>query len=520
MENEKENTTLQTQEVAPEDVTIKPEEAARLGEQLERQEESEERLAAQGKEVEHPEPEQEIDTVHFTKNDLLRLLVKRQYRELREATEEVQPVDLAEILEDMDENNRLVAFRLLRKSVAAEVFSYLDPDVRADMVEAFSDAELRAALEQMSLDDAADLLEDMPASVVQRVLEKSSKKTRDSLNKLLNYPEDSAGSIMTPEYVRLRQGDTVSQAFDTIRRYGENAETVYTCFVVEKHKLIGVVSAKDLMLASLDEKIEDIMDENVITVKVTDDKEYVAREMQRYDFTAMPVVDNEGMFVGIITIDDAIDVLTDESTEDMQKMAAILPADEATTYFGTSVWTHAKQRIPWLLILMLSATFTGMVTTHYEEAFVSLPLLVSFMPMLMDTAGNCGNQISTLMVRGLALGEVEPSDFLKVLGKELRVSAIVGAVLGLVNGLRIYLMYTYLYAGQYDNVMGYAIVVSVSLFFSVVLAKLVGGMLPLAAKKLGADPAIMATPFITTIVDACSLILYFQIAQLVFKNMM
>ena len=226
------------------------------------------------------------------------------------------------------------------------------------------------------------------------------------------------------------------------------------------------------------------------------------------------------MFVGIITIDDAIDVLTDESTEDMQKMAAILPDDDATTYFGTSVWTHAKQRIPWLLILMLSATFTGMVTTHYEEAFTALPLLVSFMPMLMDTAGNCGNQISTLMVRGLALGEVEPSDFVRVLGKELRVSAIVGAVLGIVNGLRIYLMYTFLFPGQYGNVMGYAIVVSVSLFFSVILAKLVGGMLPLAAKKLGADPAIMATPFITTIVDACSLILYFQIAQLVFHNMM
>ena len=282
MENEKDTQTILEQEVAPEDITIKPEEAARLGEQLERQEQSEELLAAaQGKEAARPELESEIDTVHFTKNDLLRLLLKRQYRELREATEQVQPVDLAEILEDMDENNRLVAFRLLRKSVAAEVFSYLDPDVRADMVEAFSDAELRTALEQMSLDDAADFLEDMPASVVQRILEKSSKKTRDSLNKLLHYPEDSAGSIMTPEYVRLRRNDTVSQAFDTIRRYGENAETVYTCFVVEKHQLIGVVSAKDLMLAELDEKIADIMDENVITVKVTDDKEFVARAGRR-----------------------------------------------------------------------------------------------------------------------------------------------------------------------------------------------------------------------------------------------
>ena len=365
----------------------------------------------------------------LTKSRLLKLLIKKQYVKLREVTEEEQPADLAELLEELDENNRLVVFRLLKKEVATE-------------------------------------------------------------------------------------------AFAAIRKQGENAETVYTCYVVESNRLQGVVSARNLLLADPKTPITEIMEDNLVTVKVTDDQEFVAREMQRYDFTAMPVLDNEGMFVGIITIDDAIDVLTDESTEDMQKMAAILPDDDATTYFGTSVWTHAKQRIPWLLILMLSATFTGMVTTHYEEAFVSLPLLVSFMPMLMDTAGNCGNQISTLMVRGLALGEVEPADFMRVLGKELRVSAIVGAVLGVVNGLRIYLMYTFLFPGQYANVMGYAIVVSVSLFFSVILAKLVGGMLPLAAKKLGADPAIMATPFITTIVDACSLILYFQIAQLVFRNMM
>ena len=384
------------------------------------------------------------------------------------------------------------------------------------MVEAFSDAELRTALEQMSLDDAADFLEDMPASVVQRILEKSSKKTRDSLNKLLHYPEDSAGSIMTPEYVRLRRNDTVSQAFDTIRRYGENAETVYTCFVVEKHQLIGVVSAKDLMLAELDEKIADIMDENVITVKVTDDKEFVAREMQRYDFTAMPVLDGENLMVGIVTIDDAVDVLTDESTEDMQKMAAILPSDEATSYFGTSVLMHAKQRIPWLLLLMLSATFTGMVTTRYEAAISVLPLLVSFMPMLMDTAGNCGNQTSTLMVRGLALGEVETGDIMKVLWKELRVSAIVGITLGAVNALRIFIMYTYVFPGQYQNVPLYCLVVSISLVAGVMMAKLVGGMLPLVAKRLGADPAIMATPFITTIVDAATLIVYFKIATTVF----
>ena len=441
--------------------------------------------------------EVKADPEMLTKSRLLKMLVKKQYVKLREVTEEEQPADLAELLEELDENNRLVVFRLLKKEVATEAFAYMSDEARDDLVNAFSDVELVSAIEEMSLDDAADLLEDMPAGVVKRVLEKSSKQTRESLNKLLNYPESSAGSLMTPEYVRLKKEMNVRQALDAIRRQGENAETVYINYVVERNRLKGVVSARDLLLADPDTPLVDIMDDNVVTVKVTDDQEFVAREMQRYDFTAMPVVDNEGMFVGIITIDDAIDVLTDESTEDMQKMAAILPADEATTYFGTSVWTHAKQRIPWLLILMLSATFTGMVTTHYEEAFVSLPLLVSFMPMLMDTA-----------------------DFLKVLAKELRVSAIVGAVLGLVNGLRIYLMYTFIFAGQYDNVMGYAIVVSVSLFFSVILAKLVGGMLPLAAKKLGADPAIMATPFITTIVDACSLILYFQIAQVVFRNMM
>ena len=447
--------------------------------------------------------EVKADPEMLTKSRLLKLLVKKQYVKLREVTEEEQPADLAELLEELDENNRLVVFRLLKKEVATEAFAYMSDEARDDLVNAFSDVELVSAIEEMSLDDAADLLEDMPAGVVKRVLEKSSKQTRESLNKLLNYPESSAGSLMTPEYVRLRKDMTVNDAFGAIRTQGESAETVYTCYVVERNRLLGVVSARSLLLAEPKTPVTEIMDDNVVTVKVTDDQEYVAREMQRYDFTAMPVVDNE-----------------EKRWRRALKMAAILPDDDATTYFGTSVWTHAKQRIPWLLILMLSATFTGMVTTHYEEAFVSLPLLVSFMPMLMDTAGNCGNQISTLMVRGLALGEVEPSDFLRVLGKEMRVSAIVGAVLGLVNGLRIYLMYTFLYAGQYENVLGYAVVVSVSLFFSVILAKLVGGMLPLAAKKLGADPAIMATPFITTIVDACSLILYFQIAQLVFKNMM
>ena len=457
----------------------------------------------------------------FNKDQIFQLLESRDGEALRALWQGRGAVDIAALLDSVEDGARQAAvFRTLPKDLAADVFSYLPSPTQATLARSFADGELQQIFDALHLDDAADFLEELPANLVTRILRSASPQRRMAVNALLRYPADSAGSVMTPEFVSLRPGDTVRQALDTIRRTGIHKETVYTCYVVESNRLQGVVSARNLLLADPKTPITEIMEDNLVTVKVTDDQEFVAREMQRYDFTAMPVLDNEGMFVGIITIDDAIDVLTDESTEDMQKMAAILPDDDATTYFGTSVWTHAKQRIPWLLILMLSATFTGMVTTHYEEAFVSLPLLVSFMPMLMDTAGNCGNQISTLMVRGLALGEVEPADFMRVLAKELRVSAIVGAVLGIVNGLRIYLMYTFLFPGQYANVMGYAIVVSVSLFFSVILAKLVGGMLPLAAKKRGAAPAIMATPFITTIVDACSLILYFQIAQLVFRNMM
>ncbi len=452
-------------------------------------------------------------SVRETKNQLLKLLLKKQYKELRELTTDLHPADLAQVLEEFDENNRLVIFRLLRKDIATEAFTYLSDDTRSEMVEGFSDAEIVNTLEEISLDDAADMLEDMPASVVKRVLAKSKKDTRESLNKLLRYPEYSAGSIMTPEYIRFRQDMTVREALLAIKKQGPDAETVYTGFVVEKNRLIGVISAKDLLLSDDDVKITELMDDNIITVQATDDQEDVARQMQKYDFTTMPVVDNEGMLVGIVTIDDAVDVLVDESTEDMQKMAAILPEDQAATYFGTSVWQHAKQRIPWLMILMLSATFTGMVTTHYEASFAAIPLLVSFMPMLMDTPGNCGNQVATLMVRGLALGEVHVKDIGKVLWKELRVSLTVGVILGAVNGIRILLMYH-----SDPDVIRYAIVVSISLFFAIVISKLVGAMLPLAAKAAHLDPAIMATPFITTIVDACSLVVFFRIAGVIFAK--
>ncbi|MBQ7859133.1 MAG: magnesium transporter [Faecalibacterium sp.] len=456
----------------------------------------------------------------LTKSRLLKLLIKKQYQTLRDETEEEHPADLAELLEELDENNRLVVFRLLKKEVATEAFTYMSDEAREDLVESFSDAELVNALEEMSLDDAADLLEDMPAAVVKRILAKSSRETRESLNKLLKYPEGSAGSIMTPEFVRLKQTMTVREAISAIRKQGENAETIYTSYIVEKNRLLGVVSARDLLLSDFETPITELMDDNVVCMRATDDQEEVAREMQHYDLSAMPILDSEGMLVGIVTIDDAVDVLTQESTEDMQRMAAIMTEDADASYFSQSVWLQAKQRLPWLLILMLSATVTGMVTTHYEQAFVSLPLLVSFMPMLMGTAGNCGNQTSTLMVRGLALDEVTPADWAKVLWKELRISAIVGALLGLVNAARILLMYGVFGGGQYQNVGGYALVVSLALFGAVVLAKMVGGMLPLAVKKVGLDPALMASPFITTIVDTCSLLLYFQIAMRVFAAIM
>lgn len=466
----------------------------------------------------HEHDAEDFEKTRRLKQQVLSYLMKKKYKELREHTSEMHPADLASVLESLDENNRLVVFRLLRKDAATEAFTFMSDDARAELVEGFSDAEIVNTIEEISLDDAADMLEDMPASVVKRVLAKSSKKTRESLNKLLNYPEYSAGSIMTPEYVRFRETLNVRQAMDEIRKQGPDAETVYTAYVVDHNRLKGVVTARDLLLNDPDTPIRELMDDNVVTVKVTDDQEYVARQLAKYDFNAMPVVDDEGMLLGIVTIDDAVDVLVDESTEDMQKMAAIIPEDQTASYFGTSIFSHAKQRIPWLLILMLSATFTGMVTDHYEAAFSAIPLLVSFMPMLMDTPGNCGNQACTLMVRGLALGEVTVRDIGRVLWKELRISMLVGSILGVVNGFRIFLMYGVLSRNPDPLTIRYTIVVSFALFGAIMIAKLVGAALPLLAKLAHLDPAIMATPFITTIVDACSLILYFHIAEIVFAS--
>jgi len=451
---------------------------------------------------------------------LLKLLEEKKYATLRDILTTMNPMDVAGLFDGLDEKQIPLMFRLLPKEQAAETFVEMEPEAKELLIRGFSDNELKEVLDELYVDDAADIVEEMPANVVQRILKHADPEMRSSINQILRYPEDSAGSIMTTEYVSLRPHMTVEEAILRIRRQGVDKETIYTCYVTEKDRtLIGLVTVKDLLLAADDEtKIEDIMETNLISVTTQTDQEEVAATLSKYNFIALPVVDGENRMVGIVTFDDAMDVMQDAATEDMEIMAAMTPSEK--TYLKSTPFDLFKHRIPWLMLLMVSATFTGMIITSFEDALSLLPVLTAFIPMLMDTAGNCGNQISTLMVRGLALGEVEPADFMRVLAKELRVSAIVGAVLGIVNGLRIYLMYTFLFPGQYANVMGYAIVVSVSLFFSVILAKLVGGMLPLAAKKLGADPAIMATPFITTIVDACSLILYFQIAQLVFHNMM
>ena len=437
----------------------------------------------------------------LTKSRLLKLLIKKQYVKLREVTEEEQPADLAELLEELDENNRLVVFRLLKKEVATEAFAYMSDEARDDLVNAFSDVELVSAIEEMSLDDAADLLEDMPAGVVKRVLEKSSRETRESLNKLLNYPESSAGSLMTPEYVRLRMDMTVEQAFAAIRKQGENAETVYTCYVVESNRLQGVVSARNLLLADPKTPITEIMEDNLVTVKVTDDQEFVAREMQRYDFTAMPVLDNEGMFVGIITIDDIGDVIQDENTEDFEKMAGMTPSDD--TYLRTPVITLAKHRIIWLMVLMLSAMVTGAMLEYYEAAFVSIPLLVTFIPQIMDTGGNCGSQASTMIIRGLALDEISPKDFTKAWWKEIRVALLCSVALCSVNFIRILIQY-------HDPQV--ALVVSGTLMLTICMAKSLGCILPILAKILKLDPAIMASPLITTITDAFSILVYFNFA--------
>ena len=438
-------------------------------------------------------------------NELIEKIESKDYKSVHEMLAKQYTVDLADLLDELDVKNLAIVFRMLEKEQAAEVFSYMDNDSRQRLLEILSSKELDVILDLMATDDAVDFLEDMPANVVTKLLETVDNKTRSDINRLLQYPEDSVGSIMTTEFVELYPEMTVKQALDKIRTVGIDSETIYTCYVVERKKLLGIITAKDLITNPVDTLIKDLMTDNFIYVQVLDDQEYAAKLFRRYDFLALPVLDKDKRIVGIVTFDDAMDVLVEETTEDMHLMAAM--SSHSESYLKTTVFEHARHRVFWLLLLMLSASITGSIIADYEDAFLVLPLLVSFIPMLMDTGGNSGSQSSTLIIRGLAVDEIHFNDFFKILWIEFRVSLLVGSALAIANGIRIFLVY---------KSLDFAIVVSFSLIATVVISKLVGSILPLLAGKLKLDPAIMAAPLITTIVDTCSIIIYFKIATTVF----
>jgi len=417
-------------------------------------------------------------------------------------------VDIADIFEHLNKEKTIQLFRLLPKSIAADVFSYIIPEKQQVIVEALTNSEVGRIMNELFVDDAVDFIEEMPANVVKRVLQNVDEEKRKIINQFLRYPEDSAGSIMTTEYVDLREYSTVREAFDYIRSTGVNKETIYTCYVIRRDRLlVGAISAKTMMLANQQSRIGDIMDTNLVFAYTTDDQEKIADLFKKYGLLALPVVDTEQRLVGIVTIDDIVQVIEEENTEDFEKMAALNPSDEP--YLKTSILKLAGNRILWLLVLMLSATITGSIITSFEESLAVLPALVAFIPMLMDTGGNAGAQASTLIIRGMALGEIQIKDALKILWRELRIGILCGFVLGIVNFVRVYLMY--------DKNIQLSFTITSSLFLTVIIAKSVGCTLPMIAKRLKIDPAIMASPLITTIVDAASLLVYFSIARAVLK---
>ena len=450
---------------------------------------------------------QEIEDI-LTEDEIKEMLENRQYKELKEQLESnMYPVDLAEILEDFDQKQLVMIFRLLAKEEAAETFTYMNSDMREILINALTDSELVEVMEEMYLDDTVDVLEEMPANVVDRLLMVTDEETRVQINQLLQYPEDSAGSIMNVEYIALRKEMTVAESILKIRQVGLNRETIYTCYVTEKRKLIGLVDVKELLTTSESKTVEEIMETNMLYAHTTDDQEEVALTIRKYGLIALPIVDHEMCMVGIVTVDDAMDVLQEETTEDISIMAGVNPNEES--YFGTTVMEHVKSRIPWLLFLMLSATVTQMIMNSYESALAIMPQLAGFVPMLTGTGGNCGSQSSTLVIRGLAVGEIEFRDLLKVIWKEIRIAVCISIVLAVVNGLRIMLM------GQGDALMAFTI--GLTMACTVVIAKVVGCTLPLIAKRVGLDPAIMATPLISTLVDISTISVYFAIVSAVFQ---
>ncbi len=440
------------------------------------------------------------------------LIENRRFLQLKQILSDMQPADIAEILDEAKEKDILVIFRLLPKELAAEVFVEFDSDKQEFLLNAFSDKELREVLDELFMDDAADIIDEMPATIAKRILKNTDANTRRMINQLLAYPDDSAGSIMTTEYIDLKRTMTVEEALDRIRKIGLDTETIYTCYVIgSRRKLFGTLSLKDLILSPKDAIVGDIMDENIVSAHTLDDKEDVAALFDRYDMLAIPVVDNEGRLVGIITVDDAIDVIQEEASEDIEKMAAILPSEK--TYLKTGVFETFKSRIPWLLLLMISATFTGAIISSFEARLTQCIALVAFIPMLMGTGGNSGSQASVSVIRALSLGDIEFKDVFRVIWKELRVSLIAGVVLGVVNFVKLYLV-DYLWLHTFDD--GKALLemmtICITLIFVVIVAKLVGATLPIVASKCGLDPTVMASPLVTTILDAVSLLIYFGIA--------
>ena len=440
------------------------------------------------------------------------LIKNRKIGKLREVLEDINSADFPSLFEELDDDEQMVIiYRLLPKDKASDVFVELDPDLQEKLINNFTDKELKAVVNDLFMDDTVDLIEEMPSNVVKRIVKNIKPADRKIINELLKFPEDSVGSIMTTEMIELKEDMTVDKAFQIIKDTGIDKETIYVCYVVDSsRKLIGRVETKDLLISERDVLIKDILEDNVISVLTTEDKETVAKMFDKYNYMAIPVVDKEDRLVGIVTIDDAIDVMQDENTEDFEKMAAMKPTED--TYFKTSVFTHAKNRIIWLLFLMLSSTFTGLLLEKFQTAIAAVPLLVAFIPTIMDTGGNCGSQSSTLIIRGLALDEIKLSDLFKAIWKEVRVAFMIGLILAAVTGIRIILQYN---GFENDQTIKIAFIVGVTLMATAMIAEIMGCVLPMLAKRLKLDPAIMASPLITTVVDLCSMLVFFSIATAV-----
>ena len=447
---------------------------------------------------------------NYDLEQLLELVNQKKYRQLKELLSELNEVDIAEFMGEVEPEQLVVVFRLLPRDMAADVFTYLeDSEDQEKLMSVLTDRELRAVLDELAIDDAVDIIEDMPANVVSRMLRNTDSATRHQINQLLNYPKDSAGSIMTTEFIYLHPNATVEESFARIRQVGLDKETVYTCYVTNRRQLLGIVTVKQLLLSSYETRIGDIMETNILSVNTHEDKEEVAQLFTKYDLYVLPVLDTDERLVGIITFDDVMDVMEEETTEDFEKMAAILPSDKP--YLKTGVFETWKSRIPWLMMLMLSATFTGIILTKFENALAACVVLTSFIPMLTGTGGNSGSQSSVAVIRALSLGEVEFGDMLAVIWKEIRVAVLCGVCLAVANFGKMMLVDRWMMNNP-EVTPGVALVVCLTLVGTVVCAKVVGCTLPMAAEKVGIDPAVMASPFITTVVDALSLLIYFGIA--------